>query len=55
MRGKEEAAMANCLAPICSHCGCRIVGHGAEAHNAFYCCAHCAKQKGVRAVRDRAA
>jgi hypothetical protein len=31
------------LAPICSHCGCRIVGHGIEAETKFYCCAHCAR------------
>ena len=35
-------------APICSHCDCRIVGHGVEADTkfyccAFYCCAHCAR------------
>ena len=21
------------LAPTCDHCGCRIIGHGIEAHN----------------------
>ena len=42
------------LAPVCSHCGCRIVGHGAESRGAFYCCAHCAKAAGQREVRDRA-
>ena len=31
------------LAPICSHCGCRIIGHGVEAATKFYCCAHCAR------------
>ncbi|MFB3819287.1 MAG: hypothetical protein ACE147_16620 [Candidatus Methylomirabilales bacterium] len=43
------------LAPTCNHCGCRIIGHGVEANNTMYCCAHCAKQKGVQAVKDRAA
>ena len=42
------------LAPSCAHCHCKILGHGVEANGVFYCCAHCANQKGVRAVRDRA-
>jgi hypothetical protein len=41
------------LAPTCSHCGCRILGHGVEADGAMYCCAHCASQQGVKEVRDR--
>lgn len=41
------------LAPTCHHCGCKIVGHGVEADNHFYCCAHCASEEGIRAVRDR--
>jgi hypothetical protein len=43
------------LAPTCNHCKCRIIGHGVEANGVIYCCAHCAQQKGVREVRDRAA
>jgi hypothetical protein len=32
------------LAPVCSRCGCRIIGHGVEAKTKFYCCAHiCAR------------
>ena len=31
------------LAPICSHCDCRVIGHGVEAESKFYCCAHCAR------------
>jgi hypothetical protein len=42
------------LAPVCDHCGCKIVGHGIEANRTFYCCAHCARKKGVTAVADRA-
>jgi hypothetical protein len=42
------------LAPVCAHCGCRIVGHGVEAGDAFYCCAHCAHQAGITNVSDRA-
>ena len=41
------------LAPTCSHCGCKIVGHGIEANKAFYCCAHCARHAGVSGVDDR--
>jgi len=25
------------LAPKCSHCGCRIIGHGVEASGVMYC------------------
>ena len=42
------------MAPKCTHCGCRIIGHGVEADGAFFCCAHCAKEAGVEAVADRA-
>ena len=42
------------LAPVCAHCGCRIVGHGVEAGDAFYCCAHCAHEAGITNVSDRA-
>ena len=42
------------LAPTCSHCGCKVIGHGVEANGKFYCCAHCGGQQGVRKVADRA-
>ena len=42
------------LAPECDHCGCKIIGHGIEANNTFYCCANCARQAGVETVRDHA-
>ncbi|MEW6582871.1 MAG: hypothetical protein AB1416_08940 [Actinomycetota bacterium] len=42
------------LAPECAHCGCRIVGHGVEADGRMFCCASCAAQVGVLALRDRA-
>lgn len=41
------------LAPVCSHCGCKIVGHGVEANGVFYCCAHCASGDGVPQIKDR--
>ncbi len=42
------------LAPVCAHCGCKIIGHGVEANGIFYCCAHCAEQQGVHELQDRA-
>jgi hypothetical protein len=42
------------LAPTCAHCGCKVVGHGAEKDGAVYCCAHCAKHAGASEMRDRA-
>ena len=42
------------LAPVCDHCGCKIIGHGMEAEGTFFCCAHCARESGVNAVADRA-
>jgi hypothetical protein len=41
------------VAPVCSHCQCKISGHGIESKGIFYCCAHCAKQAGVEQARDR--
>lgn len=41
------------LAPSCSHCGCRIIGHGMEHDGEFFCCAHCAQEAGVSGVEDR--
>jgi phage terminase large subunit GpA-like protein len=42
------------LAPVCEHCGCKIIGHGIEANTRFYCCANCARLEGVTTVRDHA-
>jgi hypothetical protein len=42
------------LAPNCEHCGCKILGHGVEKEGVMYCCAHCAKHKGVHEMVDRA-
>jgi Rieske Fe-S protein len=41
------------FAPTCAHCGCKIIGHGAERAGKFYCCAHCAKKAGVTGIDDR--
>jgi hypothetical protein len=43
------------LAPACSQCRCRIIGHGVEGGGQVYCCANCARQAGVSAVVDRVA
>lgn len=40
------------LAPKCDNCGCRIIGHGIEADQNFYCCAHCAREEGNLEARD---
>jgi hypothetical protein len=40
------------LAPICEHCGCRVLGHGTEASGRFFCCAHCARQVGFQGPVD---
>ena len=41
------------MAPRCAHCGCRIIGHGLEADDSTFCCAHCAEQEGVKGLADR--
>ncbi|MET8139784.1 hypothetical protein ABZU32_05680 [Sphaerisporangium sp. NPDC005288] len=40
------------MAPVCEHCGCRIIGHGVEASGHWYCCAHCAREKGISELVD---
>lgn len=43
------------LAPCCSHCGCRVLGHGVQIDGAIFCCAHCAREcHGSNALKDRA-
>jgi hypothetical protein len=32
------------LAPSCTRCGCKVIGHGLQAEGAIYCCAHCARE-----------
>jgi len=41
------------LAPQCVHCNCKIIGHGMESDNKFYCCANCAKKAGDTSFKDR--
>jgi Rieske Fe-S protein len=40
------------LAPTCDHCGCKIIGHGMEADGVFYCCAHCAAERGIGEMKE---
>lgn len=42
------------LAPTCSHCGCKVIGHGVEVGTEIFCCAHCARQKGHSMMVDSA-
>jgi hypothetical protein len=39
------------LAPVCEHCGVKVVGHGVEVDGRFFCCAHCGREAGGRAAR----
>ncbi len=48
------ACAIHALAPACAHCGVKIIGHGLEAGDRFYCCAHCARHDGEVALKDRA-
>ena len=43
------------LAPVCAHCGVKVVGHGVDANNDLYCSAHCARAHGAHDVSDHAA
>ena len=43
------------MAPVCEHCGCRVIGHGVESEGRFFCCASCARHEVPSAEpRDRA-
>jgi hypothetical protein len=42
------------LAPVCGHCGCKVIGHGVEHDGEVFCCASCAEQSGVAGLKDRA-
>jgi hypothetical protein len=41
------------MAPSCTRCGCRIIGHGAVQDGKIYCCADCARNAGTTVLRDR--
>jgi hypothetical protein len=40
------------LAPICAHCGCKVIGHGIEGDKNIYCCAYCAGMSGIDGAVD---
>jgi hypothetical protein len=40
------------LAPVCQHCDCRIIGHGIQVGDDFYCCAHCSRKAGEDGAVD---
>lgn len=42
------------LAPVCAHCGCKVIGHGVEQEDMIFCCVHCAQHEGVAGLKDRA-
>ena len=45
---------AHKMAPVCEHCGCKVIGHGTEVDGHFYCCAHCAREAtGTTEAQDR--
>lgn len=41
------------LAPVCHHCGCKVIGHGVEQSGTIYCCVSCAKHHGITDLKDR--
>jgi len=41
------------IAPVCAHCGCRVLGHGVESEGLVFCCAHCARTQGEQELVDR--
>ena len=41
------------LAPVCRHCGCKVVGHGVEKEGTYFCCVNCAEKAGVQGLADR--
>lgn len=38
------------MAPVCAHCGCRVIGHGVEAEGKIFCCTHCAQEVGPHPI-----
>ncbi len=42
------------LAPVCSFCGVKIIGHGLLEKNLLYCSAHCAREGVENELEDRA-
>jgi hypothetical protein len=40
------------LAPVCENCGTRVIGHGVENEDRYFCGAHCAGEQGVAGATD---
>lgn len=40
------------LAPECTHCKTRIIGHGLESSGMIFCCANCANHSGIFSLKD---
>jgi hypothetical protein len=38
------------LAPLCAHCGCRVIGHGVDRDGEIFCCSHCLEHAGTPAA-----
>ncbi|WP_246065136.1 hypothetical protein [Aeromicrobium piscarium] len=59
-RGEETGTFdsfecaVSAMAPVCGHCGCRVLGHGVEAAGVVYCCASCARRSADADLSDRA-
>ncbi|MFI7615176.1 hypothetical protein E1286_37770 [Nonomuraea terrae] len=41
------------MAPICEHCGTKVIGHGVQSGEHWFCCAHCAREEGTQGLVDR--
>ena len=40
------------LAPECTHCKTKIIGHGLESAGMIFCCANCANHSGIFGFKD---
>ena len=57
MRGRHHVfdsfeCAIHALAPRCSHCDLRVIGHGVEHEEHIYCSAQCAGFAGVKGAVD---
>ena len=41
------------LAPVCTNCGVKVLGHGHESDTGIFCSAFCASKQGVHELQDR--
>ena len=41
------------LAPVCGVCGVRVIGHGIEAEQNYFCCANCARRAGISGAEKK--